>query len=645
MAMRQRLPRLGARLLRGLAAEAEASAAAAPQRAGSLQCTRAFSRLAGPRCLRQLASTGAVSALAARQAPPSALLSLASLRQFAAAADLPAFQDMPMPALSPTMSQGNIVSWKKKEGDQVAPGDILCEVETDKATIEWEAQEEGFLAKILMPEGSKDIPVGTTVALLVEDAGDVAAFANYSPGAGAAAAPKKPAAPKAEAAPAAAAAGSFPAHQVLAMPSLSPTMNAGNILGWRKAVGDEVAAGDILAEVETDKATIEWESQDDGFIAQILVPEGTSGISVGTPVIVITDSKEDVPAFASFTAADAGAPAKAAPKVEEPAAQAAAAPAAPAAPAAASPAAAPRPAVQAAAPGGRVVASPYARKLAAEAGVSVAGSPGSGPGGRIVAADVQQLIAAGGAAPAVGAGAAEAAYAYAAFTDIPNSQIRKVTARRLLESKQQVPHYYLTISARVDRLQQLRQQLNASLAASGGGKLSLNDFVIKASALALRKVPEVNASWFPDFIRQYHTVDCSVAVQTPLGLMVPIVKDADQKGLAAIAGEVKELAGRAKEGKLRPEEFTGGTFTISNLGMFGVQQFAAIVNPPQACILAVGTTEARVVPSATAPSGFEEANYLTCTLSCDHRVVDGAVGAQWLQAFKSYLEDPATMLL
>lgn len=637
MALRQRLPRLGARLLRGLAAEAEASAATARQRAASLQCARTFSRLAGP-------STGAISVLAARQAPPSALLSLASLRQFAAAADLPAFQDLPMPALSPTMSQGNIVAWKKKEGDQVAPGDILCEVETDKATIEWEAQEEGFLAKILMPEGSKDIPVGTTVALLVEDAGEVAAFADYSPGAGgtAAAAPKK-AAPKEEAAPAAGAPGSFPAHQVLAMPSLSPTMNAGNILGWRKAVGDEVAAGDILAEVETDKATIEWESQDDGFIAQILVPEGTSGISVGTPVLVITESKGDVPAFAAFTAADAGG--TAAPKVEA-AAPAAAAPAPPAAPSAAPAAAAPQPEVQAAAPGGRVIASPYARKLAAQAGVSLAGAPGSGPGGRIVAADVQQLIASGGAAPTAAVGAApEAAYAYATYTDIPNSQIRKVTARRLLESKQQVPHYYLTISARVDRLQQLRQQLNASLASSGGGKLSLNDFVIKASALALRKVPEVNASWFPDFIRQYHTVDCSVAVQTPLGLMVPIVRDADMKGLAAIAGEVKELAGRAKEGKLRPEEFTGGTFTISNLGMYGVQQFAAIVNPPQACILAVGTTEARVVPSATAPSGFEEANFLTCTLSCDHRVVDGAVGAQWLQAFKSYLEDPATMLL
>jgi len=214
-----------------------------------------------------------------------------------------------------------------------------------------------------------------------------------------------------------------------------------------------------------------------------------------------------------------------------------------------------------------------------------------------------------------------------------------------VQSKQTIPHYYLTVNCRVDALSALRRQLNATLAASpAGGKLSLNDFVVKAASLALRRVPEANASWHGDFIRQYHTVDCAVAVQTPAGLMVPVVRDTDSKGLAAIAAEVRDLAARAKEGRLRPEEMSGGTFTVSNLGMFGVSQFAAIVNPPQAVILAVGAAEPRVVPAAGG-AGFEEGTFMACTLSCDHRVVDGAVGAQVLQAFRGFMEDPASMLL
>ncbi|PSC68851.1 Dihydrolipoyllysine-residue acetyltransferase component of pyruvate dehydrogenase mitochondrial [Micractinium conductrix] len=646
MTLRQRLPRVGSRLLRRLAA-GEVAVAPAGVCIAAPATVRALSSVAG-RALAGAALLGRGAAHNASALPQhSALLSLAAMRQFAAAADLPAHQELAMPALSPTMSQGNIVAWKKKEGDSVQPGDVLCEVETDKATIEWEAQEEGFLARILAPEGARVLPIGTTVAILVEEEGDVAAFKDYSgPSAGGAPA-AAPAAPAAAAPAPGGAGGSFPPHQVLAMPSLSPTMSYGTLLAWKVKEGSEVSAGDVLCEVETDKATMEWESQDDGFVAKILLPEGSSSVEVGTPVIVIADSADAVPAFAGFTAADAGgaggAPPSAAaePAAPPPQAQAAAPAAAPAAPKPAAPAAAPRAAAPT--PGGRVVASPYAKKLAAEAGISLAGAAGSGPGGRLVAADVQQLVSSGGAAPAGAAYAGGAPAGMGAHTDVPNSQIRKVTARRLVESKQTVPHYYLTVSARVDALQRFRQQLNETLAAGGGGKLSLNDFVIKASALALRKVPEANASWFPEYIRQYHNVDCSVAVQTPLGLMVPIVKDADRKGLAAIAAEVKELAGRAKEGKLRPEEFTGGTFTISNLGMYGVSQFAAIVNPPQACILAVGTTEPRVVPAAA--GGFEEASYLTCTLSCDHRVIDGAVGAQWLQAFRGYLENPATMLL
>eukprot|EP00884_Botryococcus_braunii_P019441 jgi/Botrbrau1/6180/Bobra.0344s0020.1 len=265
------------------------------------------------------------------------------------------------------------------------------------------------------------------------------------------------------------------------------------------------------------------------------------------------------------------------------------------------------------------------------------------PGAVLVASDVKTLQASppGKPAPAPSSAAPPAAVGEG-FEDLSHSQIRRITAQRLLESKQTIPHYYLTIECRVDKLMDLRKQLNEGLAAKGGPKLSVNDFVVKASALALRKVPEVNASWFPDFIRQYHYVDISVAVQTPAGLMVPFIPDADTLGLAEISLAVKELATKAKEGKLKPSEFTGGTFTISNLGMYGVDQFAAVINPPQACILAVGSASRRVVPG---PGGFEAATLMPVTLSCDHRVVDGALGAQWLQAFRTLIEDPVTMLL
>ena len=563
---------------------------------------------------------------------------MAGKRGFAAAADLPSHEQLSMPALSPTMAQGNIVAWKKKEGDAIQPGDVYCEVETDKATIEWEAQEEGFLAKILYGDGSQGIDVGTPVAVLVEEQGDVAAFADYTADTSVSA----PAAPTPEpmaaaAAPASSSGSSFPPHEVMSMPALSPTMAEGTVLKWKKAVGDEIAAGDVLAEIETDKATMEWEAQEDGVLAQILVPEGTSGVQVGSPVFIQVDSKDIVSEFSSFTMADAGsveAPKAVVPDIEPTVMPQPAAPQAPiSSPAAKTesvPPSKPRPS------GERVIASPYARTLAAGKGVDLAGLQGTGPGGRIVAADVQNAPA-GGAAISTGMGAT-------GFIDIQNSNIRKVIAQRLLESKQQIPHYYLSTTCRIDSLSAVRAKLNATLAASDGGKISMNDFVIKASAMALKRFPEANASWHGDFIRQYNKVDCSVAVQTPAGLMVPIVRNADTKGLAAISSDVKALAAKAREGKLQPQEYEGGTFTVSNLGMFGVSQFAAIVNPPQACILAVGSAEKKVVPSVDG-NGFEEGTFVTVTLSCDHRVIDGAVGAQWLQAFKGFLEDPASMLL
>lgn len=413
------------------------------------------------------------------------------------------------------MSQGNIVSWIKKEGDSIQPGDVLCEVETDKATIEWEAQEEGFLAKILSPAGSKDIPVGTPVALLVEEQEDLAPFKDYTPSQGAAA-PAAPATtsslskPAAPAASPAGGAGTFPPHALLTMPALSPTMTQGNIISWLKKEGDEVAPGDVFAEVETDKASIEWEAQEEGFIAKLLVSEGAQGVAVGEPVMVLVEDKELVPQFASFSAdsAAAGTGGGPAPAAEEPDAPAAPAPAAPKAPAPAP--AKPTAPVTAAPAGGRVVASPYAKKLAAEAGVSLQGVAGSGPGGRVVAEDVQSLISSGGAKPAAATAATSghAAEYTDYYIDIPTTQIKRVTAARLLESKQQIPHYYLTSSIRVDSLSKLRAQLNEALAATEGGKLSLNDFVIKASALALKKVPAVNSSWHGEFIRQYNVVDC-----------------------------------------------------------------------------------------------------------------------------------------
>lgn len=538
---------------------------------------------------------------------------------------LPDHEELSMPALSPTMSQGNIVAWKKKEGDSVQPGDIYCEVETDKATIEWEAQEEGFIAKILKGDGSQNIDVGVPVAIVVEAEGDVAAFADYSGGSEV----QQSTGDTQAAAPVAASVGggSFPAHEVMTMPALSPTMSEGTLLKWKKSVGDEIAAGDVLAEIETDKASMEWEAQEDGVLAQILVPDGTSGIQVGSPVFVQIDSSDDVEAFKTFTLADADGGGGAAAK---PAAAAAQEPVVPSAPSATRETT--RAPVKPRMEGERIVASPYARKLASENNVDLARLEGSGPGGRIVAADV--LGAPAGSVPSIAG----------AFTDIANSNIRKIIAQRLLESKQQIPHYYLTATCRIDTVSDVRAKLNDALAASNGGKISMNDFLIKASAMALKKVPEANASWHGDFIRQYNSVHCSVAVQTPAGLMVPVVRNADKKGLAAISADVKSLAAKAREGKLDPSASADGTFTISNLGMFGVSQFSAIVNPPQACILAVGSAEKKVVPSASG-DGFEEGTFVTVTLSCDHRVIDGAVGAQWLQAFKGYLENPASMLL
>ncbi len=438
--------------------------------------------------------------------------------------------------------------------------------------------------------------------------------------------------------------------QVL-MPALSPTMTEGTLSKWLKKEGEAVESGDVLAEIETDKATMEVEVIDEGVLGKILVPEGTEGVLVNAPIAVILEEGEDANALAGFkpavpTAAPAAAEEAPAPK------EAASAPVPKDAGGPPVAAAAPQPAV-APADGKRVFASPLARRMAEQAGLDLSALAGSGPNGRIVKSDIEAALVAGPqpAAPTAAKAAPPAARQPAAplpepaglFHDVPNSQMRKIVAQRLTESKQTIPHFYLSVDCRIDDLLALRKDLNGrSPEGAGAYKVSVNDFVIRATALGLRQVPDANASWGDDAVRVYDTVDVSVAVATPGGLITPIIRNADHKGLATISAEMKDLATRARDGKLRPEEYQGGGFTISNLGMFGIKDFSAIINPPQSCILAVGAGEQRPVVKDGA---LAIAVVMTCTLSVDHRSVDGALGAQFLTAFKRLIEAPLTMLL
>ncbi|OAN52881.1 pyruvate dehydrogenase complex dihydrolipoamide acetyltransferase [Paramagnetospirillum marisnigri] len=427
------------------------------------------------------------------------------------------------------------------------------------------------------------------------------------------------------------------------MPALSPTMTEGNLAKWLKNEGDAVKSGDVICEIETDKATMEFEAADEGVLGKILVPGGTSGVKVNQPIAVLLLDGEDASAITA-----ASAPAKPSPTPSLPLPQAGegggAAASSPLPPAGEGPG------VKAVS-GDRVFASPLARRIAKDANLDLKLVSGTGPRGRVVKVDVEAAIAAGpvaksapAAAPAAPAPKPAPAPAVAspfepAFEEIPNSSMRKVIARRLTEAKSTIPHFYLSIDCELDALLKVRADLNGR---SDAYKLSVNDFVVRAVALALKKVPAANASWGEDAIKRYTDVDISVAVATPTGLITPIVHHADHKGLAAISNEMKALAAKARDGKLKPEEFQGGGFTISNLGMFGVKDFAAIINPPQGCILAVGAGEQRPVVKNGA---LAIATVMTCTLSVDHRVVDGAVGAEFLAAFKKLIEDPLSMLL
>ena len=408
----------------------------------------------------------------------------------------------------------------------------------------------------------------------------------------------------------------------VAMPALSPTMTEGTLARWLVKEGDSVSAGDVIAEIETDKAAMELEAVDGGLVGRLLVAEGTEGVPVNRPIAVLLGDGEDASALDGFQPAPAAAPESTSRRSRSESS------------------------------GKRIFASPLARRMAERAGLDLSAIRGTGPHGRIVKADVEAALSEGSsqAAPAPRVASSRAVVDEAPSRApsppagesgiVPHTNMRKAIARRLSESKRTVPHFYLTVDCEIDRLLAMRREFNERGGAGHG--ISVNDFVVRAAALALRETPDANASWSDDGMIRHGSVDVSVAVATDAGLIAPIVRNADRKGLGEISAEMKDLAARARDGGLRPEEYQGGTFSISNLGMFGVREFSVIVNPPQSAILAVGAGEPRPVVKDGA---LNVATVTSCTLSCDHRVVDGAVGARLLAAFKGFVEDPVTMLL
>ncbi|KAG6832449.1 hypothetical protein H0H92_001495 [Tricholoma furcatifolium] len=421
------------------------------------------------------------------------------------------------------------------------------------------------------------------------------------------------------------------------MPAMSPTMSEGGIASWKKKEGEAFTSGDVLLEIETDKATIDVEAQDDGILAKIIAPDGTKGVQVGSAIAVVAEEGDDLSGAAAF-AAQAASQSTGAPKTPEPSAPAASEPPKPEAP---------KPQVETRAElpaGDRIFASPIAKKIALERGIPLAQIKGSGPSGRIIRTDVENYKPA--PAPTTSATTSQPAVAETDYVDTPISNMRRTIGARLTQSKQELPHYYLTVDINMDKVLKLREVFNKTLTEKDKtAKLSVNDFIVKAVACALTEVPEANSAWLGEVIRTYKKADISVAVATPTGLITPILKDAGSKGLATISAETKALAKKARDGKLQPAEYQGGTFTISNLGMFGIDHFTAIINPPQSCILAVGATQPTLVPAPEEERGFKTVQTMKVTLSSDHRTVDGAVGARWLSAFKGYLENPLTFML
>jgi len=534
-----------------------------------------------------------------------------------------------MPRLSDTMTEGVIAAWHKQVGDTVSKGDLLAEIETDKATLELESYQAGTLLHIGTGKGGK-LQVNDLLAIIGTAGEDISALlANATGGNEVVAAAPAPA-PTPVAAAATAAIDISAMDEVVMMPRLSDTMTEGVIAGWQKQVGDKVKKGEVLADIETDKATMELESYKDGILLYQGAKAGEK-ILVNDLLCIIGDTGLDITAIVA-AAKSAGS-----------------APAAPVAPAATPAAAVPAAPVAATTVSnivvneGRIFASPLAKKVASEKGIDLRFVKGTGDNGRITKIDIDSYTPAAAAAPAattaaVSSVAVASAAGQISFDEVPVSQMRKVIARRLSESLFTAPHFYLTMSIDMDAAVIARTKINEVAKA----KISFNDMVLKAVALSLKQHPKVNSSWLGDTIRYNHHVNIGVAVAVEEGLLVPVVRFADSKSLSQINAEVKDFAQKAKDKKLQPSDWEGSTFTISNLGMFGIEEFTAIINPPDACILAVGgIAQVPVVKNGQVVPG----NVMKLTLSCDHRVVDGATGAAFLQTLKSLLEEPLRMLV
>lgn len=537
-----------------------------------------------------------------------------------------------MPRLSDTMTEGVIAAWHKNVGDAVKKGDLLAEIETDKATMELESYQDGILLHIGTPKGGK-LQVNDLLAIFGKAGEDISAL--LAQHAGGNAAPTAVSSPAPEAAPVPVATSSAPAvdvssmEEVVLMPRLSDTMTEGVIAGWHKKVGDTVKKGEVLADIETDKATMELESYKDGVLLYQGAQPGEK-IQVNDLLCIIGKEGLDVNAIVQAVKASGGsAPASAAPT------PAATAPAS-------APVAAPQVQSETVVNEGRILASPLAKKIAGEKGIDLRYVKGTGDNGRITKNDVDAYVPAA-AAPVSQATKSATPIAAApagqvSFDDVPVSQMRKTIARRLSESLFTAPHFYLTMSIDMDAAVAARAKINEVAPV----KISFNDMVLKATALALKQHPKVNSSWLGDTIRYNHHINIGVAVAVEDGLLVPVVRFADTKSLSQIGAEVKEYAQKAKDKKLQPADWEGSTFTISNLGMYGIDQFTAIINPPDSCILAVGgISQVPVVKNGQVVPG----NIMKVTLSCDHRSVDGATGAAFLQTLKSLLEEPLRMLV
>lgn len=541
-----------------------------------------------------------------------------------------------MPRLSDTMTEGVIAAWHKKVGDTVKKGDLLAEVETDKATMELESYQDGVLLHIGTPNGGK-LQVNDLLAIFGKPGEDISALlAQHAAGSAApttAAAPTASETASAVPAPAPAAAASTidvsAMEEVVLMPRLSDTMTEGVIAGWQKNVGDTVKKGEVLADIETDKATMELESYKDGVLLYQGAKPGEK-ILVNDLLCIIGKPGLDIDAIVAAVKVSNGAPAET--TTPAPAATAASTPATSAPVAAAAPAIVNE---------GRILASPLAKKIASDKGIDLKYVKGTGDNGRITKTDVDGYTpAAVNAAPASASKETTVATVSGveSFEEVPVSQMRKTIARRLSESLFTAPHFYLTMAIDMDAAVAARAKINEVAPV----KISFNDMVLKATALALKQHPKVNSSWLGDKIRYNHHINIGVAVAVEDGLLVPVVRFADTKSLSQIGAEVKVFAQKAKDKKLQPSDWEGSTFTISNLGMFGIDQFTAIINPPDSCILAVGgIAQVPVVKNGQVVPG----NVMKVTMSCDHRSVDGATGSAFLQTLKSLLEEPLRMLV